>query len=146
MAERPSSEFLIGLVWQKGGGLKKQNVRETAAGVCEYSTDFNGWPIASSSPRFWIDLKSLFAEALQFVKQRAAADAQRLGGLRAVEIMLAQFLQHGGAFDFLQAPGVGRFRSHRRAFGGSRPHPRRQVLGQNQFSAGEQHGALHCVA
>ena len=35
-----------------------------------------------------LKLKSLLPQPLQFVEQRAAADAERLGGFRAVKLML----------------------------------------------------------
>jgi len=43
----------------------------------------------------------LFAQALEFIKQRPAADAQRAGGFRAVKIVFAERVQHGLALDFL---------------------------------------------
>ena len=49
---------------------------------------------------------SLCPEALELVDEGAAADAEGLGGLGAVEVVLAQRLEDGLALDFGQALGI----------------------------------------
>ena len=53
-----------------------------------------------------IDGVSLFPEALELVDQGAAADAEGFGGLGAVEVVLAQRLEDGLAFDLPQTLGI----------------------------------------
>ena len=53
-----------------------------------------------------IDGVSLCPEALEFVDQGAAADAKGFGRLRPVEVMLAQCLDDGLAFDLPQTLGI----------------------------------------
>src|ERR1017187_10094350 len=82
---------------------------------------------------YWV---SLFAEALELVNQGTAADAEGLGRLRPVEVVLAQRLEDGLTFDFRQALGILGF-DRRGRFGHSADF-RRQVFGQDEFAHGKE--------
>ncbi len=68
-----------------------------------------------------IDLVAEFPQPLQFVDHRPAAYPQRLGGFGAIEIMFAQHLNDGLAFNHLQALGFGGL--DRFGFSGHLAHP-----------------------
>ena len=82
---------------------------------------------------------------MQFVKQRAAADAEGFGGFGAVEIVVAQRLENGLPFDFTEPLSVGRLGQWGHDLG-ALPYLGRQVFGQNQFAPRKQRGTLHGIA
>ena len=65
----------------------------------------------SADGSFWsLELKALLPEPLQFVEQRAAADAEGFRGFRAVGFVLGECRQNRGALHFVQLLRVGQRR------------------------------------
>src|SRR4051812_3114551 len=93
-----------------------------------------------------IDLEAEFAEALEFVEQGAAGDAEGFGGFGAVEVVLAERLNNGLPLDFTKLFSFGSFggRSGCRLRLGA--DAGRQMFRQNHFATGEQRCPFHRVA
>ncbi len=93
---------------------------------------------------YYSEHKALQAEALQFVEQGPAADAERLGGFRAVVFVLPQGQQDRLPLDFVQRLGIG--------YGCGRKGFKRfaqfgwQMFRQNQLALRQQHGAFDEIA
>ena len=86
------------------------------------------------------------AEALEFVEEGAAGDAEGLGGFGAVEAVFAEGQEDGVAFHFVEVAGVGGGRGRGRGRGGTGADAGGEVVGEDEFAAGEEGGAFHGVA
>ena len=108
---------------------------------------------ARPAPLAWshfpsLDLPAGGAEALEFVEKGAAGDAEGLGGFGAVEVVFAEGLEDGVAFHFVEVAGVGGGRGGGRGRGGDGggADAGGEVVGEDEFAAGEEGGAFHGVA
>ena len=92
-----------------------------------------------------IDLVAELLEVLEFVEERAAADAEGFGGFGAVEVVVAASAWRMASRSTSSSCSALADRGGARSAGGLAD-ARGKMLGQDEFAAGKQHGPLHGVA